>query len=39
VNDLIVTVLLAYVEREENQAKLARYRALLQGEGIKSYDK
>lgn len=28
-NDLIITVLLDYVEREENQAKLEQYRKLL----------
>lgn len=31
VNDLIVSALLEYVERQENQTKLKQYRKLLQG--------
>lgn len=31
INDFIVTVLLEYTEREENQARLEQYRKLLQG--------
>ena len=31
VNDFIITVLLEYVERPENQSKLEQYRKLLQG--------
>ena len=30
INDLIITVLLEYIEREENQIKLEQYRQLLQ---------
>ena len=30
INDLIVTVLLEYVDRQENQARLKQYRELLQ---------
>ena len=30
INDFIITILLEYVEREENQAKLEQYRKLLQ---------
>lgn len=30
VNDFVVTILLEYVEREENQKKLEQYRKLLQ---------